>query len=126
MLEKMRSEFDTKCYTVIMIDLDDFKKYNTAYGHIGGDKRLQEVASALQETYSNVFRLGGDEFLVITELTKSTIIGDTINKIGGISAGVYNKHISEDLSSAMHKADLLMYVAKNKKKLNSVYEKSNF
>lgn len=55
-----------------------------------------------------------------------TMVRDILNGIGGISAGVYNKHISEDLSSAMHKADLLMYVAKNKKKLNSVYGKSNF
>ena len=32
----------------------------------------------------------------------------------------------ELLQSALHKADLLMYVVKNKKKLNSVYGKSNF
>ena len=34
MLEKMRTELDDKEFLVIMIDLDDLKHYNTAYGHV--------------------------------------------------------------------------------------------
>ena len=126
MLEKLRAKFDPKRCTVAIVDIDNFKKYNTDYGHIGGDKRIQEIASLLKEKYEHVFRIGGDEFMIITDAIELTMVRDILNGIGGISAGVYNKHISEDLSSAMHKADLLMYVAKNKKKLNLVYGKSNF
>lgn len=64
--------------------------------------------------------------MIITDAIELTMVSDILNGIGGISAGVYNKHTSEDLSSAMHKADLLMYAVKTKKELNSVYEKSNF
>lgn len=112
MLEKTRPEFDQKRLTIIMIDLDNFKKYNTDYGHIGGDRRLQEVANILKRKFSLVYRLGGDEFLVITEQDRSR---DFMNSIGGLSCGIYNKHTSESLSSAMHKADLLMYMVKTKK-----------
>ncbi len=126
MLEKLRSTFDPKRCTVAIVDIDNFKKYNTDYGHIGGDKRLREIVDLLKANYENVFRIGGDEFMVITDAIELITVRDILNSIGGISAGVYNKYTSEDLSSAMHKADLLMYVVKNKKELNSVYGKSNF
>ena len=123
MLEKLRSKFDPKRCAVAIVDIDNFKKYNTDYGHIGGDKRLREIADLLKANYENVFRIGGDEFMVVTDAIEFITVRDILNSIGGISAGVYNKHTSEDLSSAMHKADILMYVIKNKKELNSVYEK---
>ena len=126
MLEKLRPNFNPKRCTVVIVDVNDFKKYNTDHGHIGGDKRLQEIADLLKAKYENVFRIGGDEFLIIIEIVDSIGVHEFLNNITDISAGVYSKHTSEDLSSAMHKADLLMYVVKNKKKLNSVYGKSNF
>ena len=126
MLEKLRAKFDPKRCTVAIVNIDNFKKYNTDYGHIGGDKRLKEIAGLLKAKYENVFRIGGDEFMVITDAIEFITVRDILNNIGGISAGVYNKHTSEDLSSAMHKADLLMYTVKTKKELNSIYGKSNF
>ena len=55
--------------SVMMIDIDFFKKYNDAYGHIEGDKCLKTVAEALANgiTRANDFiaRYGGEEFVVV-------------------------------------------------------------
>lgn len=51
-----------------MIDVDNFKTINDAYGHAAGDEALQKVAGLLQETFWRsdiVGRVGGDEFVVL-------------------------------------------------------------
>jgi diguanylate cyclase (GGDEF)-like protein len=62
--------------SVIMIDIDFFKKYNDHYGHQQGDKVLVEVTSALfsssREKTDFVCRYGGEEFLVILTHTKAS------------------------------------------------------
>lgn len=53
---------------LIMIDLNRFKAVNDTYGHAVGDKVLMETARIMQKfTRANevIFRLGGDEFLII-------------------------------------------------------------
>jgi diguanylate cyclase (GGDEF)-like protein len=53
---------------VIFLDIDDFKKINDLWGHISGDACLLRVASALSRIFRSddaLFRLGGDEFLVV-------------------------------------------------------------
>jgi diguanylate cyclase (GGDEF)-like protein len=56
--------------TLMMIDIDNFKNINDTYGHICGDEILIEVAHRLKDVsgmhHCNAFRLGGDEFLIIT------------------------------------------------------------
>ena len=59
--------------TFMMLDIDYFKQYNDTYGHLEGDKALQEVSKVLQETLKRpsdfVFRLGGEEFGVLLTQT---------------------------------------------------------
>ena len=55
-------------FSLILLDLDDFKIINDDYGHLAGDRALQEVARVLQETtrpYDACIRYGGDEFVVL-------------------------------------------------------------
>lgn len=66
MLRKHRMAEDK--LAVLFVDVDDFKAFNTNYGHMIGDQVLQFVTSVLtQETNGTVGRVGGDEFLVIIE-----------------------------------------------------------
>lgn len=55
--------------SVFMIDIDHFKGYNDAYGHIRGDQALIEVASVIDDAFNRVgdlvARYGGEEFVVL-------------------------------------------------------------
>jgi diguanylate cyclase (GGDEF)-like protein len=54
-------------YTVAMLDIDHFKKFNDTYGHDIGDQVLKLVAAKLAEVKGGgkVFRYGGEEFTVV-------------------------------------------------------------
>jgi diguanylate cyclase (GGDEF)-like protein/PAS domain S-box-containing protein len=55
--------------TLIMIDVDDFKKFNDLYGHLAGDETLKTVAKTLNKSFQRssdfVARFGGEEFVVL-------------------------------------------------------------
>ena len=54
--------------SLLMVDVDNFKQYNDAYGHQGGDECLQRIAKAVaneMRTNDLVARYGGEEFAVI-------------------------------------------------------------
>ncbi|HEU5253748.1 MAG TPA: GGDEF domain-containing protein [Solirubrobacterales bacterium] len=56
--------------TVILLDLNGFKRYNDTFGHPAGDKMLGLLGRRLKaavETEATAYRLGGDEFLVLAE-----------------------------------------------------------
>jgi len=65
-----------KPFSLLMIDIDNFKKYNDHYGHLAGDDCLRAVAGCLAETVQQanddqltsgafVARYGGEEFAVV-------------------------------------------------------------
>jgi diguanylate cyclase (GGDEF)-like protein len=58
--------------SVLLMDLDDFKSYNDANGHVAGDRALREVASLLRANcreIDTVCRYGGEEFVAILPAT---------------------------------------------------------
>ncbi len=62
---------------VLLCDLDGFKKVNDKFGHLTGNKLLQEVAAKFKSScreYDQVGRLGGDEFVfVLPDVTKDLV-----------------------------------------------------
>lgn len=59
-------------FTVIIMDIDHFKKFNDTYGHAAGDKVLKRVAKVLRGALRNVdvlARYGGEEFIVLLPQT---------------------------------------------------------
>ncbi|MEH7304056.1 bifunctional diguanylate cyclase/phosphohydrolase, partial [Neobacillus drentensis] len=131
---------------VVILDIDDFKKYNDLYGHIQGDHLLQEFG-ALLKTSSDaanfiVARYGGEEFSIImpntnrktaysfmNELRKK--VNDTYYKgVEGLPYGClsFSSGIAEceketyNISELLNKADQAMYAAKNQgKNLVQIY-----
>ncbi|WP_312561799.1 GGDEF domain-containing protein [Anaerospora sp.] len=59
-------------YTIAMVDIDFFKKFNDAYGHDTGDDVLRLVASVLKgvEGGGKAFRYGGEEFTILFPRTR--------------------------------------------------------
>lgn len=72
--------------SVLMFDVDHFKKFNDAHGHLVGDAVLTAVGKSLKETVRTedvVARYGGEEFVVIarsTDSERAQILGERIRK----------------------------------------------
>ncbi|MCM3666240.1 diguanylate cyclase [Mesobacillus subterraneus] len=67
---------DSNSLSFLYLDLDGFKKINDSYGHHIGDLLLQGVACRLKEITrekDTIFRLGGDEFLVVVETPSESV-----------------------------------------------------
>ncbi|HCW73504.1 MAG TPA: diguanylate cyclase [Clostridiaceae bacterium] len=121
--------------SLIMLDLDYFKKYNDIYGHSQGDELLKEITTVLRADLREddlLCRYGGDEFCVILPRTgkeKATIVADRLresicnydyigkenlnNKMLTASIGVstYNSQI-ETYKDLIENADMALYRAK--------------
>ncbi len=66
--EAGRALRESSSVAVVMLDMDNFKFFNDAYGHILGDKILYQVADRLRSicrSYDTVARFGGDEFALL-------------------------------------------------------------
>jgi len=67
--EWKRAARRSEVFSLIMIDIDHFKKFNDTYGHMAGDGCLADVAAALQGVLRRpgdfVARFGGEEFAVL-------------------------------------------------------------
>ncbi len=121
-----------KTKSLMIIDLDFFKKINDTYGHDAGDYILQAVADIFNEQASNkdfVFRLGGEEFAVLLpdmELQQASNIAHKINETVKDYEFLYHNQsikvtasigmaysVSHDLNELMRRADTCLYQAKN-------------
>ncbi|MHB1646665.1 MAG: GGDEF domain-containing protein [Candidatus Acididesulfobacter diazotrophicus] len=120
-------------FSLIMCDIDHFKKINDTYGHDKGDLVLKEVAKILKNNMRKsdiASRYGGEEFIVVlpqTGLSKSldvarkikTLISKISIKDTGkitISIGVisYSKEFEDKSKDFLKKVDELLYEAKNR------------
>ncbi len=69
---------------VIYLDLDDLKKVNDTYGHKVGDLYIQQFASILRSSVRKgdfVFRVGGDEFLVLIPKADEKVLNRILSRI---------------------------------------------
>lgn len=90
-----KSARDGLYYSLVFIDIDNFKYINDTLGHNIGDAVLKEISKRLQQSIraqDTVARLGGDEFLVIISALDPTIEAGT----------VITTHIIEKLQQAIH------------------------
>lgn len=135
--KKLKSCIEEKKLLVFMIlDVDFFKKYNDFYGHHMGDDVLRKFAQVLthsfRRTNDSVFRIGGEEFVVLfmadsadeaaqtAEKLRANIENAGIEHVHGIngkitcSVGVFSVSDADAQFSYVYRiADEQLYIAKN-------------
>jgi len=93
-LEYHRSLRNKRPFAFLIFDVDFFKLYNDTYGHLAGDKVLQQIGSLLNQMFHRsgdfAFRLGGEEFGVLMEIENIEKCEQECQKI---LQGVENMHI---------------------------------
>lgn len=119
-------------FSMIIFDIDFFKRVNDNYGHLVGDKVLKELGSLVISNIRGVdtaFRIGGEEFALIlknTSLNNAVIVADKLRKVVEqglktikdqtitISLGVTQVINGDTTDSIYTRADTCLYTAKRK------------
>ncbi|WP_461209127.1 sensor domain-containing diguanylate cyclase [Desulfocurvus sp. DL9XJH121] len=110
-------------FSLLLLDLDDFKKINDTQGHLAGDRALIRTVDCIRKTMrpeESLARWGGDEFIVLVNggLEDAAVLGrrilETLSKSAdmGASCGVAEYRKGESLDSLTSRADDAVYRAK--------------
>lgn len=119
---------------ILIIDVDDFKKYNDSQGHLGGDLALIKMADILKNKIRPFYfaaRMGGEEFIVLlpnTNRSEGIVVAErirldiektVITRVDGspmpgitVSIGVTSSHSDSTPESILAAADKQLYLAK--------------
>jgi two-component system cell cycle response regulator len=132
--EDNRSKRLNQPYSILMIDIDNFKQINDSYGHLKGDEVLVAIAETLKEnmrSFDTIARFGGEEFIALlpnTDKKTAIIVAEKILQvIRGVSfdfsdekitvsIGVSDSAESENFEKVIILADERLYKAKSKGK----------
>jgi len=91
--------------SLIMLDVDHFKKYNDHYGHLAGDHCLRRIAEAarivVERASDTVARYGGEEFLVILPDTDSEGATGLAERIGKAVQELMLPHAASDTAAVV-------------------------
>lgn len=121
-------------HTLMVLDLDNFKKINDSLGHQVGDELLIKVAKRIETTvpyHTSIYRLGGDEFAILVDnnpdIGSSAVIANNVvdaftnpfeltkdKVVVGVSIGiVLYPEDDQNEQALLRKADIAMYHAKS-------------
>ncbi|AJO79915.1 MULTISPECIES: GGDEF domain-containing protein [Pseudomonas] len=118
--------------SLLMLDIDHFKKINDSHGHSAGDEVLKTVAATIKAQLRNVdmvFRFGGEEFLILLSNTgrdAAAMVGERLRQAAQakdywadgtlieltVSLGCSTLLPGESAESLLRRADSALYVAK--------------
>lgn len=115
--------------SVVLLDLDHFKRVNDEFGHLVGDQVLVEFAKLIQATVRQVdaiYRWGGEEFLIVCPETPPELVSNLTERVLDgvrrhrfptqrtmtVSAGIANLGAGDTMASLLQRADEALYQAK--------------
>jgi diguanylate cyclase (GGDEF)-like protein len=128
--EAVRSDRTADALSIIILDLDHFKRVNDQYGHVVGDSVLRQFGRLLRHSVRAtdlVGRFGGEEFMIVLPATDARLAGQVAEKLRGVIAehhfdpngrqtasfGVADYRPGEALDDFIHRADAALYRAKH-------------
>jgi diguanylate cyclase (GGDEF)-like protein len=126
------SQRHNKALSLLVIDLDRFKEINDQYGHLAGDQALKSIADVIKDSLretDQVFRFGGEEFVVLLNESDARCAQITAERIRKniaetcierenetirltTSVGISAITKSDDFESLFARADEAVYLAK--------------
>ncbi len=130
-LTRLASEGSSMRASLLLIDLDGFKKVNDTFGHAVGDELLTVMARRLQSTLRDqdlAVRLGGDEFAVLLEGGIESALQVAARTLSSLAApialsrsrlsmtasiGIVEIAPTDSVDAVLNQADLAMYEAKS-------------
>ena len=119
--------------TLLLLDLDNFKAFNDAYGHVEGDQvllRLGQVVKRCLRQTDSAYRYGGEEFTILLPMTTNVDGAVTAERIRvefkketfspapgqdvhvTVSIGVAQYRTQEEMKAFVHRVDQFMYQGK--------------
>ena len=126
-----RHEAYHESFSIIMMDIDHFKRVNDTYGHDIGDEVLVSFSKTIQEVArrsDTLVRLGGEEFALLLGSCDLIEADETAHRIRDrlnstrhssknlhitASFGVVEYREGEDIKASLKRVDELLYMAKN-------------
>ncbi len=128
-LDIERAQRYRRSLSVVLLDLDHFKRVNDEFGHLVGDQVLVEFAKLIQATVRQVdaiYRWGGEEFLIVCPETPPELVSNLTERILDgvrrhrfptqrtmtVSAGIANLGAGDTMTSLLQRADEALYQAK--------------
>lgn len=129
-IEKRRADRTKQSFSVVILDIDHFKRINDTYGHLKGDEVLKVVAKLVQESLRGTdfcARFGGEEFIMVLGQTlengalafaeRVRLLVSSAEFEDGLhltaSLGVAEYRPTEEISQTISSADAALYRAKN-------------
>jgi diguanylate cyclase (GGDEF)-like protein len=132
--EISRAERTKRPLAVMVADVDNFKSFNTQFGHLTGDRVLTDIACLLKKNFRAgdiIVRYGGDEFVVVmpdTDLTRAKAAVERLNRLLdqwnssnqhcgytlGLSCGLTEFAESATVDGLIQAADQDMYLRKSR------------
>ncbi|MGL4983675.1 MAG: GGDEF domain-containing protein, partial [Plesiomonas sp.] len=116
-------------YSVIIIDIDNFKKINDTYGHHAGDQVLKAVADRIKNSARQddlLIRWGGEEFVLIVYTTNKNAVNARAESIRQaiadqpigkhaitVSLGTCVSEAGSDFDEVFQQADMALYASKS-------------
>ncbi len=103
-----------KCVSLVMLDIDHFKRVNDTYGHTAGDAAIKTIGEVLIETKGFAARLGGEEFaLLLRDIMPTELYGFAEGLRSRIAAkpilgGGHTFSVTASLGAVHHKPGMLI------------------
>jgi len=122
--------------SIMVMDVDRFKKFNDTYGHLAGDRVLEQIAQTIRHGIRGEdipSRFGGEEFTILLPNTDQSTVWNVAERLRTsiaqmkiqwdvplpsvtISIGIYtfDHNTNSDVSAIIHRADEALYISKER------------
>lgn len=127
-------------FGIVLVDLNNLKQTNDKFGHVAGDKLIINAADVISTAFSRcpVYRIGGDEFVVVLERENLTerkqridfmeeildATNDPLPKVKRLSfaygVAVFDPEKDKTFEDVLERADKLMYECKRNMKMRNI------